>query len=126
MVRDRVRGDHIYALRAGYAHHGIDCGDGKVVAYTGGLSSSSGSSGGIEQTSFLVFSKGFPVYVRKYSDKVMREYPPDSVVQRALSRVGEKEYNVLSNNCEHFATWCKCGNHRCDQVKISFHYKSTV
>jgi hypothetical protein len=33
----------------------------------------------------------------------------DVVVRRAESRLGEKKYNLLFNNCEHFATWCKTG-----------------
>jgi hypothetical protein len=28
------------------------------------------------------------------------------VVQRALSRVGERLYSLTANNCEHLATWC--------------------
>ncbi|MFQ9674660.1 MAG: lecithin retinol acyltransferase family protein [Clostridium paraputrificum] len=30
-------------------------------------------------------------------------------VKRALSRIGERRYNLFTNNCEHFATWCKTG-----------------
>lgn len=28
-------------------------------------------------------------------------------LQRALSRIGESAYNLISNNCEDFAFWCK-------------------
>ena len=27
-------------------------------------------------------------------------------MSRALSRLGEDKYNVVWNNCEHFANWC--------------------
>ena len=33
-----------------------------------------------------------------------------------MSRLGEQNYNLLFNNCEHFATWCKTGRHRSVQV----------
>ena len=33
-----------------------------------------------------------------------------------MSRIGEQRYNLLFNNCEHFATWCKTGRHRSEQV----------
>ena len=33
-----------------------------------------------------------------------------------MSRIGEQRYNLLYNNCEHFATWCKTGRHRSEQV----------
>ena len=31
--KNLVRGDHIYANYGGYTHHGIYCGDGKVIHY---------------------------------------------------------------------------------------------
>ena len=36
-------------------------------------------------------------------------YTPEETVARAKSRVGETHYNLLTNNCEHFAIWCKTG-----------------
>lgn len=40
-----------------------------------------------------------------------------NAVERALSRVGEKQYNYLSNNCEHFKNWVHKGQHRSQQVE---------
>ena len=34
-----------------------------------------------------------------------------------MSRLGEQRYNLLFNNCEHFAHWCKTGRHRSSQVE---------
>ena len=34
-----------------------------------------------------------------------------------MSRIGEQRYNLLFNNCEHFANWCKTGRHRSSQVE---------
>ena len=36
-------------------------------------------------------------------------YSPEETVARARSRIGETGYNLLTNNCEHFAIWCKTG-----------------
>lgn len=36
-------------------------------------------------------------------------YTPEETVQRARSRLGETRYNLLTNNCDHFAIWCKTG-----------------
>ena len=33
-----------------------------------------------------------------------------------MGRLGEQKCNLLCNNCEHFATWCKPGRHRSGQV----------
>ena len=42
---------------------------------------------------------------------------PATVVQRARSKLGEEKYCPLTNNCEHFAMWCKTGKSSSDQVE---------
>ena len=36
-------------------------------------------------------------------------YSGEETVRRARSKLGTGDYNILTNNCEHFATWCKTG-----------------
>ena len=43
--------------------------------------------------------------------------PADIVVERAISRLGENQYYVPGNNCEHFAMWCKTGVSSSEQVE---------
>ena len=43
-------------------------------------------------------------------------FPPEEVLSRAYSKIDEVQYNIFSNNCEHFATWCKTGHHISSQV----------
>ena len=43
--------------------------------------------------------------------------PADIVVERAISRLGEKKFCISNNNCEHFAMWCKTGISSSEQVK---------
>lgn len=38
-----------------------------------------------------------------------KAFSPDAVVQNALSRIGEKGYHILYNNCEHFVHGCTFG-----------------
>lgn len=45
-----------------------------------------------------------------------RLYSPEETVQRARSRLGERNYNIVTNNCEHFAIWCKTGLQESTQV----------
>ena len=109
-----AKGDCIYvyrnfgALEGVYKHYGIDCGDGTVIHYRK-------PSEVIERTSMATFSQGNPVYVAKYSKGFA--YIPDVVVERAKSRLGEHDYNLLSNNCEHFACWCKTGISDSKQIR---------
>ncbi|MBR9911110.1 MAG: lecithin retinol acyltransferase family protein [Gammaproteobacteria bacterium] len=39
-----------------------------------------------------------------------------AVITRAKSRLGEKNFNLLFNNCEHFASWCVTGISNSDQI----------
>lgn len=36
-------------------------------------------------------------------------YTPDEIVRRAMSEIGRTDYDLFTNNCEHFATWCRYG-----------------
>jgi hypothetical protein len=106
-------GDQLYVwrefanLEGVYQHHGIDTGDGGVIHYRK-------PSEIIELTSFETFSRGNPVYIREYPDGFC--YIGDVVVNRAMSRLGENKYNLIFNNCEHFATWCKTGVNESKQI----------
>lgn len=43
------------------------------------------------------------------------------VIHRARSKLGEKQYCPFTNNCEHFAMWCKTGKSSSDQVRKAGH-----
>ncbi|MDR9404663.1 MAG: lecithin retinol acyltransferase family protein [Halothece sp. Uz-M2-17] len=108
-----AQGDQIYILepfvnfQGMYEHHGIDCGDGSVIHLRK-------YNEIITRTSFVEFTKSKTVYVKNYP----LSFVPDVVVRRAESRLGEKaRYNLLFNNCEHFATWCKLGHSHSQQIK---------
>lgn len=106
-------GDHIYVTRPGYTHHGIDCGDGTVIHYDGGLWEQENAE--IKHTSLEVFAHGQDIQVMKYG----RCFPPAVVIRRAQDRLGENNYDLFDNNCEHFARWCKTGEAKSAQVEIS-------
>ncbi len=107
-----ARGDQIYVMRQFvniqdiYEHHGIDCGDGTVIHYRK-------PQGIVERTTRETFRLGEKVYLKSYPVS----YIPDVVVHRAERRLGENKYNLLFNNCEHFANWCKTGVNESLQVR---------
>jgi hypothetical protein len=100
-------GDHIYIYCVGYTHHGIYCGDDTAIHYTGEK-----LKGIISRTSIASFADGKKVFVQDYGSCDS----PDVVIARAESKLGESGYNLFDNNCEHFATWCKTGRKRSEQV----------
>ncbi len=63
-------------------------------------------------------SAGSTPHTNSYSEELARSlqqtygyhlYTPEETVARARSRLGETSYNLFTNNCEHFAIWCKTG-----------------
>ncbi|CAG0988962.1 HRAS-like suppressor 3 [Flavobacteriales bacterium] len=89
---------------------------------------------------FLGYRGNHPVFVANYRDGVkevsvseMRqllqtleptqidrfpgpEHQRKSAVRRAISRIGERAYSYIFNNCEHFKTWVHYGENRSKQV----------
>jgi hypothetical protein len=116
-----TQGDQIYVmqkllnLQGFYEHHGIDYGDGTVIHYRKGTET-------IERTSQAEFTKGQLVYVKHY----VTSFTPDVVLHRAESRLGEHQYNLLFNNCEHFATWCKTGVSYSTQIQDFIPFMSQI
>ena len=87
-----------------FNHHGIDLGDGTVAHYLEGRE--------ILRSPLEEFSQGQPLRVISHAEAS----PVGVTLRRAMGRLGEQDYNLLFNNCEHFATWCKTGRHRSEQV----------
>ena len=105
-----ARGDQVYAIRevvgVPYEHHGIDCGDNTVIHY------SKLGEAAIARTSRETFARGSRIYHKSQPTAFI----PDVVVERAESRLGERQYDLFFNNCEHFANWCKTGRSECEQL----------
>lgn len=105
-----ARGDQVYAFREivgiPYEHHGIDCGDDTIIHY------SKASEAQIARTSRRDFARGSVIY----SKQSATAFIPEVVVERAESRLGERQYDLFFNNCEHFANWCKTGRSECIQL----------
>ena len=57
-----------------------------------------------------------------------KKYSDEEVVARALALVGYDfgGYNLLTNNCEHFAMWCKSGKYRSKQVYFTLLLAITI
>ena len=55
-------------------------------------------------------------WIRSHKSSKYHLYSPAETVKRARQKLGEEEYNLLTNNCEHFALWCKTGLHESHQV----------
>ncbi|XP_071831378.1 uncharacterized protein [Apostichopus japonicus] len=57
-----------------------------------------------------------PMYKAYYPKEVEQQHPPEVVLERAKARLHETDYSLFSDNCEHFASHCKTGISRSNQV----------
>jgi hypothetical protein len=105
-------GDHLVSSRLGYDHHAIYVGSNSVIHYSG-FANGIGSDGEISLATLEEFRNGSDVQVKPHP---LGSFDRQTIVERAYSRLGENWYNVLLNNCEHFANWCVQGVHSSPQV----------
>ncbi|MET3444836.1 lecithin retinol acyltransferase family protein [Ralstonia sp. 1138] len=105
-------GAHLVAGRDGYRHHGIYVGNGQVIHYAG--FSRRQRRGPVERISIGCFACGFAVTIQCDASPC---YDGEEVARRAGSRLGERNYRLLTNNCEHFCSWCLFGECRSAQVQ---------
>ena len=108
------RGSHVCVDRpGGIRHDGIYLGDGQVIhmaSMPGEIKDKRGAQ--VQLATFAAFAAGQPVTVRPYA----YADDPDVIIERAMSRLGDGEYNLVFNNCQHFARWCVTGERLSEQV----------
>ncbi|XP_010027159.2 uncharacterized protein LOC104417611 [Eucalyptus grandis] len=116
-------GDHVYTYRRYglYTHHGIYVGAGRVIHFT---------RTGVNETSLDSFrqegedlrslhSYGYGQPLLEYWLARWGAHPtlpntksPEQVINKAWELYGSDnfgEYDLINNNCEHFATFCRTG-----------------
>ncbi|OPZ86069.1 MAG: NC domain protein [bacterium ADurb.Bin429] len=119
-----------------YEHYGVYAGSGKVIHYAA-VNGGNAFTDEVEimETSLTCFLNGRSGYFvvdcellladdslvgmlgRLFGHRREPFYSPAATIERARLRMGEREYNLLTNNCEHFAVWCKTGLKESHQVK---------
>lgn len=87
-------GSHLVTARIGYNHHGLYIGEQQVIHLT--------SNNKVEIVSLADFKQGNDCWVQKYQSRFTRA----EIVFRAKSYLGDEEYSLLFNNCEHFVNKC--------------------
>lgn len=120
--KNPVMGDHIRVKRMHgiYTHHGIYVSDNEVIHFTGTDDDSimDSSKNRVISSDLNFFLKGGELEVKEYTDEEFQDlYAPDQIVVYARSCLGDGDYNVIFNNCEHFANVCTLGRFRSHQVE---------
>jgi hypothetical protein len=109
-----ILSDIIYADRGLYRHYGIYVNDSRVIHYAAG-NADFGINVRVQETTLDRFKRDSPWGVYRFP-RAYRTLSPRETVRRARSRLGECEYSLFTNNCEHFAFWCKTGTSRSPQL----------
>ncbi|ELR13216.1 uncharacterized protein ACA1_100530 [Acanthamoeba castellanii str. Neff] len=107
-----------------YRHHGLlfEYNDGRreVIHYSGDASNMDGE---VQVTTLQGFLKGAPesniIYNRDDEHpEPLKRFDADVIMERAKKRLGERQYNLMMNNCEHFAHDCLYGKSFSRQVDM--------
>lgn len=103
-------GAHLVTSRFLYSHHGVYIGDNQVIHYAGLANGFKFDK--VCQVSLEEFCNNQPTHILLHQNPL----PSNEIIERAKSRLGENSYHLLTNNCEHFATWCVTGSASSAQV----------
>lgn len=97
--------------KVNYEHFGIYIGNGNVIEF-------SSTDGTIPSAKITLnpMSKSFKNYFVYKLDTKDIKFTPEEVVKRANQKLGEGGYDLIGNNCEHFAVWCQTGVFKSFQI----------
>jgi len=110
-------GDHIKVKLDSFYHHGIFVSDNEVIHFCSeGKFSILSKNLEIQSTSIEVFAQGNKIQIVEYTDR----YNSEKTVQLARKSIGNKDYDLSYNNCEHFVTRCISGNKQSKTIEKLF------
>ncbi len=113
-------GDMIRVRLGSVWHYGVYASDGEVIAF--GMppwpKAAPPETVRVVATDIDVFACGQMVEQAVFGFwEKRRRVPPEESIRRARARLGEGGYDLLTNNCEHFARACVLGRHESEQVQ---------
>ena len=105
-VADAARGGAISSFsffsNFGSGSEETDCKDDQG----GGASDGGDASAAVVENIVKILVSNEKIEVLSYPEESSFEvFPPDKAIERARSRLGEKEYGLFKNNCECFVNW---------------------
>ena len=118
--RELKYGDQIRVNRGFYYHHGIYEDDNHVYQYAAKEGSEvSQENALIICTNLKTFAKDGEVEARDYNEEELKKLrPKEEIIKTAKNMLGTGlgEYNLVTNNCEHFSNYCAFGKKESNQV----------
>lgn len=100
-------GDMVRTNMGSYYHYAIFIGDEKLIQFGKPQISNNPDNVVVEETSVVDFLGDRFMEVAVFNAKEQKQKnKPEEIVKTAKNCLGEKGYNILTNNCEHFANRC--------------------
>ncbi|XP_034300121.2 phospholipase A and acyltransferase 3 [Magallana gigas] len=125
VIRKARKGDQLEFHRGWYSHWAVYIGNEEVIHLAG--DENDGLNGNINPShAFTICGKSFnkavvkrenvwkvvldsKVEVNNNKDRKCKPRRPHEIVEEAIMKIGDIGYNVLWQNCEHFAAYCRYG-----------------
>lgn len=117
------KGDHIRVSRGFYYHHGVYISNNEIIHFTG---ENEDAILDMEKNKVIATDLGRFLMNGRLETKIYTEeelndlYPIKHIVKYARACLGDMGYNLIFNNCEHFANVCTLGRFRSIQVEKFF------
>ena len=120
---DLYPGCHVRVKINNYYHHGIYVGEGNVVQFGMPFDALKFEASDVSQIKVILsplkdFTMGnnfIEVYCYSKSEARQKQKESD-IIKTAMSHLGDSGYNILTNNCEHFANYCVFLKKQSDQI----------
>ena len=115
-------GDIVRVKVSFYYHYGIYVSDDQVIQFgLPDIAAQKAEDVRVIETDVSTFLNGGDIEVGIEKNR----HSPKKTVELAKSRLGEGGYDILHNNCEHFATECALGESRSflDAVRVNLRKK---
>lgn len=111
-------GDMIRVNRGLYYHFGIYESDDVIYQFASPKGAEISPDTAVVLTTDLnTFLKDGNLEVREYTEDELKEKrKPEEIINYAKEHLGETGYNLVNNNCEHFANRCVFGKSTSEQV----------
>ncbi len=113
-------GDMIRVRAGSVLHYGVYVSDEEIIQFgrSPALGMTSPQDICVLATNIDDFLQGEFLEVAAFDKKEQkRKSTPTQIIESARARIGERGYDILQNNCEHFAYECVFGVHKSEQAE---------
>lgn len=117
-LKEATYGDMIRVNMGDYYHYAIYADENRIIQFGEPQICYSPEDVTVEETTVKEFLNGKFMEVAVFNkQELLNKKTPDEIVTYAINCLGQKGYDILNNNCEHFANKCVFGKSKCSQIE---------